>query len=208
MARRARRAIAKVRDVRYGLPPEAGGIVRLTDLGLAAPGRMSYAPATWGVLERVLKRSEIGDGDAFIDLGSGMGRTLLQAARFPFRRVIGIDVVDEFNDIARATLERNRRRLVCKEYEVLTADLASYEIPGDITVVFLFDPVEGDLFDAVVDQLLATLTRNPRLLRVIYVTPRFGDRLVKTGRARLTRRSERGRRYWQSGELIHLYEMQ
>ncbi len=42
------------------------------------------------------------DGFTFIDLGSGKGRTLLMASSFPFRRIIGMELLEELNAIAAA----------------------------------------------------------------------------------------------------------
>lgn len=37
----------------------------------------------------------------FLDLGSGKGRMVLSAARFPFRRIIGVELSNDLTAIAR-----------------------------------------------------------------------------------------------------------
>ena len=46
------------------------------------------------------------DGFTFIDLGSGKGRTLLMASSFPFRRIIGMELLEELNGIALQNIAR------------------------------------------------------------------------------------------------------
>ena len=44
------------------------------------------------------------EGFTFIDLGSGKGRTLLMASDYPFRRIIGVELLDELHQIARRNI--------------------------------------------------------------------------------------------------------
>lgn len=56
-----------------------------------------------------------------------------------------------------------------------------------MTVAYLNNPFRGELFDAVVEKLLASYDRRPRSLRLIYKTPLEEARLLGTGRVRLVR---------------------
>lgn len=166
----------------YGLPPEASGIVWLRDLGHAGPGRNSYAPTPWGLLERVLPVDEVTEQDVFLDLGCGMGRVLLEAAmRYPFARVGGVELVPRLAAAAREVLRQNSRRLRCREWEVVTSDVLDYTVPDDVTIAYLYDPFTGPVFDAALDRLEASVERRPRRLRVVYVVPQESDRLMRAG---------------------------
>src|SRR4051794_26113535 len=68
------------------------GFVELSDFGLSSDEQVYYSPSDRFALARLLRRLEIGPGDAFLDYGCGKGRALLAAARRPFGRVMGIDV--------------------------------------------------------------------------------------------------------------------
>ena len=56
---------------------------RLDDYGLDDPERVRYVATSRLVVPRVLRRIEVGPDDVFIDFGSGKGRVVYQAARFP-----------------------------------------------------------------------------------------------------------------------------
>lgn len=170
------RAVAR----RYGLPREATGIVWLHDLGYAGPDRNSYAPTPWGVLERIVPPGEVTEEDVFLDIGCGMGRVALEAAmRYPFARVVGIELVPRFADVARHVLRRNQGRLRCRDWEVVTADVRDYAVPDDVTFAYLYDPFTGPLFDDALAHLQESVERRPRRLRVVYVVPQEEDRLLR-----------------------------
>ena len=59
------------------------------------------AALTWRQLRRALPPSSVCESDVFIDLGSGIGRAVLEvAAIYPFRRVIGVELVKDLHKIA------------------------------------------------------------------------------------------------------------
>jgi len=45
----------------------------------------------------------------FIDLGSGKGRTLLMASDYPFRRIVGVELLLALHQIAQENLEQVSR---------------------------------------------------------------------------------------------------
>jgi SAM-dependent methyltransferase len=171
--------------------------------------RGPYAPSPWRVLRRILRPAEVSSADVFLDLGSGTGRVVLEAATaYPFRRVIGVELVPRLTEIARETIARNSHRLRCQDVELISADLADYEIPDDVTVVYLFNPFWGSLFDVIVAKLIASLDDRPRRLRLIYLTPTESARLEQTGRMRFVRHGRHRIRRWARLEYLAMYEIE
>lgn len=143
-----------------------------------------YRPSSWVVLRELLRRLPVADDDVFVDVGSGMGRVVLVAARRPFRRVIGIEQDGELTEIARRNLEGRRR--ACGEVELLTVDAAAWAVPDDLTVVYLYCPFPDAVLGPFLDRLAASLDARPRPLLLIY---NFGTASTRalieaTGRAR------------------------
>jgi hypothetical protein len=121
--------------------------------------------------------------------------------------VIGIDIVPEFNELARRAIDRGRRRLRCPHVELVTADVCEYEVPDDVTVAYMYNPFLGPIFDAAVNGLLASIDRNPRTIRLIYLNPKSEASLLATGRARFVR-DGRPRSRWEQGRLFPVAEQQ
>jgi SAM-dependent methyltransferase len=151
------------------------------------PDRVWYQASGWTYLRRILPRHEVAADDVFLDLGSGKGRILLEAARgYSFARVIGVEISEQLNEIARDNVERRRHRLRAA-VEIVTADAAAYEISDDVTVAYMYYPFVGDTFCRVLDNVLASLERRPRRLRLIYALPTMEDAVLGSGVFRVAR---------------------
>jgi len=157
------------------------------------PDNAHYAPSGWYDLRRALAGRRVSAEDVFLDLGAGKGRVMLQAARFPFARVAGIELSPSLHRIAEANVAKRRPGFACEEVELLLGDARDYAIPDDVTVVYLYQPFAGDVFDHAIESLVASLERRPRRLTLIYALPLLLDRVLATGRFRLVRMVDRGR---------------
>ena len=145
------------------------------------PDRVWYVPSSWSFLKKGLRGREITPRDVFVDYGSGKGRVLFQAAQYPFRRVIGVEISPELTDVARANLELNRAKFRCDDVDLVTGDATEFDVPDDMTVAYMWHPFVGDTFRRVIDNIVASLEQNPRRLRLIYVTPVMAEYISSTG---------------------------
>jgi SAM-dependent methyltransferase len=145
-----------------------------------------YRGSSWLVLREVFRTLEIAEDDVFVDVGSGMGRVVLMAARRRFKRVIGIERSSQLNQVAEGIIDRHRHRLACQDIELLSVDALEWSVPDDLTVVYLFCPFPESVFEQLVERLLASLDRAPRPMRLIYYFSTLQDSeiLASTGRAR------------------------
>lgn len=152
------------------------------------PGSVSYSPSPWWILRWLLPRSEVAPDDVFVEFGSGKGRVVLDAARrYPFRRVVGVEVARDLSEVARNLVERERSHLRCRDVRIETVDATRYEIPDDMTHAYLYNPFYGETFERVCENIVASLDRAPRTIRMIYLYPAGHDTLMATGRFRLVR---------------------
>jgi SAM-dependent methyltransferase len=175
-----RQVVSAAFERRMGV--HTAGCVSLRDLDLHAADRVDYEPTGWLVLGRALRKAGVSESDVFLDFGSGKGRVVLQAATYPFRRVLGVEISPQLHRIATQNVERSRRRLRCDDIVLTNAPAEQFDIPDDVTVVYFFNPFHGDLFATVVRALLASFDRNPRPLRIIYHNAREEETLLATGR--------------------------
>jgi SAM-dependent methyltransferase len=186
VVRPTRRLVVWLRYARR-YPMEAR-FVGLDDLGVADEHRVFHLPSSWMALPRILPRSEVRAEDVFIDFGSGMGRIVVLAARrYRLRRVIGVEISVQLHEIAERNIERNRRRLRCQDVELVNADVLEYRIPDDVSIVYLYHPFTGPIFEHVVAELGRSVDRNPREIRIIYLNPVEEERLLASGRVAFVR---------------------
>jgi predicted RNA methylase len=198
---------ARLIDRRYGF--ETWRPVPLTELGIAHEDRVGYEPSDSLVLRRAFRHLEVGPQEVFLDLGSGKGRAILEAARQPFKRIIGVEISPQLNQIAASNLEATRSRLRCQNIELVQSDIVDFRFPDDVTVVYAFNPFGGAVFEAAMRALIASFDRRPRRMYLIYLNPKEHDRLVASGRFRLLTRLWRwGRRPApMRGHAMHIYEV-
>jgi SAM-dependent methyltransferase len=165
---------------------DVSGFVYLDEVGLERNDeRVWHAPSAWLPTLLAFRRLRLGPGDVVADLGAGKGGALLLAASQPVRRVIGVELVEEFAEEARRNLELNSSRLRAGEAEVVTADALDWRVPDDLTVVYLYSPFIGELFARVIQRLLEAHDRAPRPLRLVYNFPFEHHYLLETGRVRV-----------------------
>lgn len=161
----------------------------LDEIGIAHPDRNEATSSGLLFLPSVLKRREIAPRDVFVDFGSGKGLAVYVAARwYPFARVVGVEVSDEFNASTRAVLERDREKLSCPNVELVTTDAIHFPIPPDMTVAYLYNPFGGRTFTTVMDHIVQSLDLHPRRLKLIYANPVHESYIASLGRFELVRR--------------------
>jgi SAM-dependent methyltransferase len=158
------------------------GHLYLDDLGLAEEGRVFYEGCQWLPIRRALKTLRPGPDDVFVDIGSGKGQAVLIAAQLPFGRVLGVELADVLNREARHNIEAARPRLKAREVQALSADALTWEIPDDLSALYMYCPFTGELFQAVMRRIFESYDHRPRRLHIVYTFPWEHDWLLGTGR--------------------------
>jgi Histone methylation protein DOT1 len=141
-----------------------------------------YAPTRWRALRELFRNCTVGSGDVLLEYGSGKGRAVIwAAAHFPFRRVIGVELDEQLHKEAVANLARWNGRLLCDDIVLTCADATEFEVPDDVTALYLFNPFTGDAFRKVIARIQESLARQPRSLQVIYCNPLMHEALIDAG---------------------------
>lgn len=140
-----------------------------------------YEAADVWRLPKILPRHEVAPSDVLVDVGAGKGRVLLFAARtYPFRRLIGVELVPELAAAARANIAA-RPAAERARMTVVEADAASWTVPDDATVFHLFNPFDGDTFRAFLAEVVESQRRRERVLRLLYTHGHLHDDVMRAG---------------------------
>ncbi len=116
------------------------------------------------------------DGFTFIDLGSGKGRALLMASDYPFRRIVGMELLGELNAVAAQNIAHYRNdRQKCFVIESHNGDARYFDFPAEPTVLYLFNPFPRHIWREVLANLHRSLIAAPRPVYVIYHNPVHED---------------------------------
>ncbi|MFB3814712.1 MAG: class I SAM-dependent methyltransferase [Terriglobales bacterium] len=107
----------------------------------------------------------------FLDLGSGKGRALLLACEFPFRRIIGVELLPELHRIAQQNIRQFRDGAEQARISLYRDDARQFRFPPEPLTVFLFDPFPDYILEEVLANLHHSWQAHPRDLLIVYQNP-------------------------------------
>ena len=165
-------------DWQYRVNTTSGGVAwRARLIGLL---NSAYQPIEQELFSEMLNALGIDYREfTFIDIGSGKGRALLMASTYPFRRILGIELLPELNEIARDNISRfTSPEQRCQRVGAICADATTFEFPSDPLVVYLFHPLPATGFSKVMTNLEMSWRERPRAIHVVYANPVFEPMLA------------------------------
>ena len=108
----------------------------------------------------------------FVDLGSGKGRALLMASEYPFRRIVGVEILPELHRAAEENIASYQSTTQqCRQIESVCADASEFELPEGPLVLYLFNPLPEAWLIQILEDLEESLRQHPRPLYVLYQNP-------------------------------------
>jgi hypothetical protein len=108
----------------------------------------------------------------FIDIGSGKGRTLLMASGFPFRRIIGVELIPELHYAAEENIcAYQSATQQCRHIEPVLADAREFDFPLEPLLLYFFNPLPERALLKVLGRLEESRARAPRACWVVYHNP-------------------------------------
>ena len=141
------------------------------DLGLDLELMYQSAPSGNRYLRRVLKNLHIHPEDTIIDIGSGKGSAMRTMLAFPFSRVDGVEISPKVVRIARRNFEilnvPAERCMVFKMDATKFVDLDVYNH------FYFYSPFSSELLAEVIANILESVHRKPRRIKIIYTNPEY-----------------------------------
>jgi len=108
----------------------------------------------------------------FVDLGSGKGRTLLMASDYPFRSIVGVELLPSLHQIAQENIRLYKSEAQkCFVIESTCIDATAFQFPDQPIVLYLFNPFPESGMRQVFANLKAALRDHPRAVYVLYHNP-------------------------------------
>lgn len=116
----------------------------------------------------------------FIDIGSGKGRALLMAADYPFRRILGIELLAALHGVAQKNLSAYKSgSQQCFAVEAVCGDAREFVFPAEPLVVYMFNPLTEAGVTVVTGNLVLSLDHYPRVAYLLYRNPLFENLLAR-----------------------------
>jgi len=159
-------------DADHGVTTEA--LIFLGELDPEAVGpniefATHYEPTPPADIDRLLDAVPLAPERAtLVDVGAGMGRVVLRAARRPYRQIVGVEISPALLEVAKENRGAYRGELACRDIRLVRADAASFAFPRGDLVVYLYNPFGAKVLGPLLDRLAASPSRDVVLL---YHTP-------------------------------------
>jgi len=166
----ARRVVESYYERRFGI--DTRGDLMQDTLGVHDPDAVHYAPSPYlGFFKAMGHVGADLPSSTFIDYGSGLGRIVICAATLPFKRVIGIELVEELNRRARLNIASACRQFICKDVSVITTNATRWRVPPGASVFHFYNPFLNETLRATVTELARSLRESPREAWIVFNSP-------------------------------------
>lgn len=178
-ARRARSA-GLAFDRKFGTDTQSPVSVEVLDIpGAVAAHAVQYEASALPKLRRVLRHLGIDFSQyVFIDMGSGKGLVVFEAARHPFAEVIGVEISRRLHETAAGNLERVRRHLCLRApVTLLHMNALDHDCAAPRQVVYLYNPFDEVILRELMRALETRLQRGAKDILIAYVNPLHKDML-------------------------------
>jgi SAM-dependent methyltransferase len=154
--------------------------VKIADLDVPENIRkhsVRYEPTCIWLFDHILNQIQIIHEDfVFIDFGSGKGRALLLASKFPFKKIIGIETSPKLCKIARENILKFKSTdIQCRDISCLCIDARDFEIINHNAIFYLYNPFDEQVMDTVLSNIGNSLRKYPRKIFIIYINPKHSD---------------------------------
>ncbi len=155
---------------RYGIV--SGGEILASELGFTEKACHDYQATSYIRFRQLMKQIPIrANEDVFLDFGSGLGRAVILAATYPFRKVIGVELSTALHNRAVENVRRAAARLDCRDIELYNMDARRFRIPPEATIVYMWNPFDGEVLREVVANIHKSILEYPRKVTVLHLSP-------------------------------------
>jgi hypothetical protein len=127
----------------------------------------------------------------FVDFGSGKGRAVFLAHRHRFKKIIGVELSPELNQVALQNLEKLRGvRLddVEDQVEFLVMNASDYVVTPEQAVFYFYNPFPESIMSHVLHNIERSYRDTPRKCYFLYVNPKCAHLFEKMDFVRVMKR--------------------
>ncbi len=113
-----------------------------------------YEPTPVADIDRLLDAVPLApERTTLVDVGSGLGRVVLHAARRPFRQIVGVEISPALHEVAKENRAAFRGAPACRDIRLVRADAATFAFPKGDLVVYLYNPFRSEILRPLLDRL-------------------------------------------------------
>ena len=142
---------------------------RLEKQGVDISHASIYMPASYRLLEELFSQLDGKSIQHFLDLGCGKGRALCVAAHYGIKKLTGVELSKSLVLDARDNVKRCQQNLPEVEMQIIHQDAFYFEIDEDVDCIFLFNPFDEFVMEAVHENIQKSLDKKDRKMTILYL---------------------------------------
>ena len=119
----------------------------------------------------------------FIDIGSGKGRTLLMASEYPFRKIVGVELITELHRAAEENIAAYQTQTPTAHGTAIVSvcmDACEFVFPATPLLVYLFNPLPEARLRQVMRNLEESWRKTSRPVWIVYHNPALESALAES----------------------------
>jgi hypothetical protein len=92
------------------------------------------------IFDKLEERGIRFDDFVFVDIGSGLGRSLLIASHYPFKKIVGVEISEHLNRQAVRNIQQYRsRHAINPKIETRCMNALDYELPDENLLLYFWE---------------------------------------------------------------------
>ncbi len=169
-------------EKKYGIHTSgADELKNLENLGVDISHATIYMPASYALLEELLSLPLLKKYYYFADIGCGKGRAICVAAHFGFNKVLGLELSKDLCKIAKENIAETKKIFPQLDAKIINNDAYYFEIETGMDCLFMFNPFDEFVMEAVMENVKISLTKKDRPMAIIYLNNLHEQPILKAG---------------------------
>ena len=159
----------------------ADSLKRLEKKGIDITHATIYMPVSYDLLEAFFKEIKIETFNHFLDIGCGKGRAMCVAASFGVKKISGVELSTELFRDAKSNMAICKEKYPSFNFNIYNNDAFYFDIDDDVDCIFMFNPFDETIMNAVMENIETSLNLNPRAITIVYINPMEKHVLLEWG---------------------------
>jgi SAM-dependent methyltransferase len=126
-----------------------------------------YADSGGLAFDRLMAHFDFTPEDAILDFGCGKGGILISLSKYPFSKIVGVEIAPELVRIA----QDNIRKLGIRNVAIECCDAAEFKDLDEYNYFYFFDPFPEVVMQDVLRNIEQSILDRPRKITIIYLNP-------------------------------------
>jgi len=135
-----------------------------------------YADSGGLEFDKIMANFKITTNDSIVDFGCGKGGILISLSKYPFCKIIGVEIAPDLVQIAKTNIEK----LNIKNVAIENCDAAEFKQLDEYNYFYFFDPFPCNVMQDVIDNIEKSILEQPRKATIIYLNPLCHE-LIESG---------------------------